>query len=200
MTEFKNPFVDRADVLAWVEIYFRCDNGEEEKFLSAGQKLLNGIDLRHNFYEIYRWKLQSFFKWLFRRLSGFLAQLSDHQIEEAIATARLATRDMPNSVIDALKTLDCLPGVGIPVASAILASMHPDQFTVIDRRAYRALGATFRDRIPEGEYFQYSSFCACWANEFKVTLRQYDQALWAKGAPRSSRSRKCVDPEGPIHS
>jgi len=63
-----------------------------------------------------------------------------------------------------------------------LMAMRPEYFTVIDRQAYKALSADFRDPISPAEYFEYLEFCREQADLFGVPLRKYDQALWQFGS------------------
>jgi hypothetical protein len=65
-----------------------------------------------------------------------------------------------------------MSGVGIPVASAFLMSMHPTIFTVIDRQAYKALSVKFRQYMDPDEYFAYVTFC-------RPRARRH--ALWSRG-------------------
>ena len=89
--------------------------------------------------------------------------------------------------------LPCGPGSLQPTlrrgsVAAILA-MHPSALTVIDRQAYKALGALFRDPIPVPEYLNYVRFCREHSDRFGVTMREYDQALWQSGSDTGSRRK-----------
>jgi hypothetical protein len=161
----------------------------DEQCLAAGSALLQGIDLRTKLRTVFRWKLESFIPripWA----RTFPDGISDAPMQDAIQAAREATLSDDRTIRHALRTLDGLPHVGIPVASAILMAMHPDHFTVIDRQAYKTLGAEFRDPLPEQEYLHYLGFCRRRAESLGVTLRDYDRALWQSGSD-ASRSRTC---------
>jgi len=53
----------------------------------------------------------------------------------------------------AIEAFKDIHGVRVPVASAFLTAMDPEQFTIIDRQAYKALGVKFRDGT--SEYLEY---------------------------------------------
>jgi hypothetical protein len=87
----------------------------DEQCLAAGSELLQGIDLRTNLRTVYRWKLESFiprFSWA----RTFPDGISDGPMEHAIQTAREATLSDDRTICHALRTLDRLHYVGIPVA------------------------------------------------------------------------------------
>jgi hypothetical protein len=70
--------------------------------------------------------------------------------------------------------------------------MHPEQFTVIDQKAYLALGRRLKPDIPE--YLRYLAFCRGETHRLDVTLREHDQALWQKGDDLARRQRKSYKP------
>jgi hypothetical protein len=156
--------------------------------LAAGASLLRNVDIRSNLRFIFRWKLQSFknrFPWVRAWPDG----IPEEKLSEAVTAAQKATMSNEESIRDALQKLDNLPYVGVPVASAFLTAMHPEKFTVIDRQAYKALGADFRQDV--SEYLRYLKFCQQQAARFKVSLRDHDRALWQFGAeiPRRKTAR-----------
>ena len=78
-----------------------------------------------------------------------------------------------------------LHGVDLPVASAILAAIFPERYTVLDYRALEALGHARHD---VHFYEEYLDFCKRLAESNIVTpqgdlpaptpLRTLDRALW----------------------
>jgi hypothetical protein len=77
---------------------------------------------------IYEWKLESFIK---RKLPYLDPENIDQEdTEDAL---RLATS--ARTIRAALAVLMGLPGVKIRVASAVLAMIWPDRYTVLDMRA-----------------------------------------------------------------
>lgn len=97
-------------------------------------------------------------------------------IERAVHESNIRTK---------VESLTSLSGVGVPVASAILLFMNPDRFTVIDERAWRVLYETgylpqeLSDDPTVEEYLMYLGACWALANEYDVSLRTLDMALWA---------------------
>jgi hypothetical protein len=183
--KFACPFSTKKDLLAETAKYLEGDAKKEitdRDCLRAGSGILQNDDLRENVRIVYRWKLESFrkrFEWVDR----FPVDVTEQQISHALAPARaLHDQSSDSDVRYTINVLTCLPGVGIPVASAFLMAIHPTAFTVIDRQAYKALSVKFRQYMNPDEYFSYVIFCRSRARRHAVTLRQYDQALWERGA------------------
>lgn len=84
-----------------------------------------------------------------------------------------------------LNILTSIPGIGIPMASAILTVCYPDDFTVVD---YRARGALkyFSEEIIRNPttkisyYFKYLEKCKKLARKYNLSLRNFDRILWTK--------------------
>jgi hypothetical protein len=85
----------------------------------------------------------------------------------------------------AIAVLLGLNGVQIPVASAILAAIDPDRFTIIDVRALEALGVT-KYVLTINFYLEYLNKCRELARENRVPLRMLDRALWQWSKERSA--------------
>lgn len=84
-----------------------------------------------------------------------------------------------------LEVLTLIPGIGIPMASAILTVCYPDNFTVADYRACTAL-KDFGEEIVGNPttrtsvYFEYLEKCKKLARKYNLSLRNFDRILWAK--------------------
>ena len=182
-------FLSRRKVIELAERYHQEDVKNEytdNHCIEAGRILSQCRDsqcgdARAHLRIVYRWKLQAFrsrFRWVDRFPEG----LTDEEICHALAPARSLGEHLDQSKIAyALRALCCLPGVGIPTASAVLMAMHPQYFTVIDRQAYNCLGVDFREPLSPEEYVAYVDFCRSRAKDLRVCLKQYDQALWMCG-------------------
>lgn len=89
-----------------------------------------------------------------------------------------------SSVRDKVEALTALSGIGVPVASAVLLFINPDRFTVIDERAWSVLQETgylaqeLSNDPTVDEYLLYLGACWTLANEYDVSLRTLDRALW----------------------
>jgi hypothetical protein len=85
---------------------------------------------------------------------------------------------------DKMRRLDRIPGIGMPIASAILTVCYPDRFTVLDYRAWDTLrdyGRVVQKKMPTGlsGYFDdYLPVCMRLAEESGMPLRMLDRALW----------------------
>jgi hypothetical protein len=181
-TAFCSPFLSDQQVRILVQKYRARDARQpitDAQILIAGENLMRGIDLRSNLRLIYQWKLESFLR-RFQWAQEFPDGVSDDMLIKAVAAARIANPSDISSVRIALTAFTTIRYVGVPVASAFLTAMHPKSFTVIDRQAYKSLGAKFRDGI--SEYLDYLSFCHAEAARLAVELREHDQALWQYGA------------------
>jgi hypothetical protein len=77
-------------------------------------------------------------------------------------------------------------GIGLAMASAILTVCYPEQFTILDTRAWKTLQGKPVPDLPERfpatseEYIQYCEACRKFAAERHLSLRNLDRALWAK--------------------
>jgi len=129
---------------------------------------------------IIEWKVGVFAKPILGDFRSNDDKVIRQKVEEAVRGPDIRSR---------VETLTSLKGVGVPVASAILTFIDPDTFTVIDGRAWEALEAT--GYIPEfqelsedptvEEYLYYLGVCQALSNEYDVSLRTLDMALWSLG-------------------
>ena len=78
-----------------------------------------------------------------------------------------------------LKTLVCLKGVGVPVASAILHFYDKDDYPIVDKHALCTLGKNHK-KVKYDEMFwrKYVKFCRKKAKCHDVSMRTLDRALW----------------------
>ena len=73
------------------------------------------------------------------------------------------------------------------MGSAFLLFMNPDRFTVLDWKAWSVLHESgyLPDEMPDDpsvdDYLLYLGACWAIANEYDVSLRTLDMALWALG-------------------
>jgi len=86
--------------------------------------------------------------------------------------------------------LASLPGIGVGVASAILALTEPESYGVIDVRAWRQLfpGARKRPPFTVTDYRKFMAELRALANRLGYTPQEIDVALWELDASRSQRS------------
>jgi hypothetical protein len=114
------------------------------------------------------------------------------KVRRGLSTAHKSVQTLMRQVaetrrpVDKVTLLTEIDGIGIRMASAILAVCYPSEFTVLD---YRAWG-TLCDCEPEGlprtipttpaSYVQYCEACARFAAARGISLRDLDRALWAR--------------------
>jgi hypothetical protein len=166
-----------ADLQSLAEEYWQQADEKEQQLekaaFEAGEAIRNGDHTLANLEAIVRWKSE--------RVLQYLIANSTEKIRRSLAIA--ASRD--SSTKEAVSALLELHGVDMPVASAILAAIFPDRYTVLDYRSLEALGHARHDiRF----YEEYLAFCKRLAESEIVRpqsdlpaptpLRALDRALW----------------------
>jgi hypothetical protein len=145
----------------------------EKAAFEAGESIRNGDFTLANLEAIVRWKSE-------RAVQYFIGN-SNEKIRQVLAVAT----DAEASTEKAMNALLELHGVDVQLASAILAAIYPEQYTVLDVRALEALGHMRHDvRF----YEEYLAFCKRLADSNIVKpqsdlpaptpLRTLDRALW----------------------
>lgn len=151
---------------------------EDKECLEAGDRIRNGEYSKENLRVIYRWKMQS---WSHLGQEGryFNRNTDDH----VTSTLRFVVEEVRRSdnCGRPLRELQSLKGIGLPVASAILTAIFPDKFTVIDVMALRALGNPGPKSKDDCFYNRYLKYCRAKADFLKISLRDFDRALWQWG-------------------
>jgi hypothetical protein len=159
------------------EQYWKKAGEKEQKLekaaFEAGESIRNGDFTLANLEAIVRWKSE--------RVVHYLIGNSNEKIRRVLSVAT----DPQATTETAVKALLELHGVDIPVASAILAAIYPERYTVLDFRALEALGHARHDvRF----YVEYLAFCKRLAESNIVQpqgdlpaptpLRTLERALW----------------------
>jgi hypothetical protein len=145
----------------------------EKAAFEAGEAISKGEYSLANLEAIVRWKSE--------RTVHYLIANSNEKIKRVLAVAA----SPQSSTEAAVKALLELHGVDITVASAILAAIFPERYTVLDFRTLEALGHAPHDvRF----YEEYLAFCKRLADSNIVKpqgdlpaptpLRTIDRALW----------------------
>jgi hypothetical protein len=166
-----------AELQELAEQYWQT-TGEKEHELEkaafeAGEAIRNGDYALANLEAIVRWKSE--------RAVQFLIGNSSETIRRVLAIAASPEATTETTI----KALTELHGVDLPVASAIMAAIYPERYTVLDIRALEALGHARHDvRF----YEEYLAFCKRLAESNIVSpqsdlpaptpLRTIDRALW----------------------
>ena len=143
----------------------RYDFKEDKIALDAGARISGGDFSRANLEAIFEWKTKG-------RGRSRLTKNNDDEIADALKLAIEA--ETPRAAVAALTGLS---GVDVPVATAILATVKPDDHTIIDWRALHALGVN-ASSVTIKLYLCYLTYCKEIAVKNKVTLRELDRAMW----------------------
>ena len=77
-----------------------------------------------------------------------------------------------------LRILSSLRGIGVPVASAILALVEPDRYCVIDFRGWRTLFHKDRHAFDVAQYNRYRAQIRRLADELSWPVQEADLAIW----------------------
>jgi hypothetical protein len=137
-----------AELQQLAEQYWQ-KSGENEQQLEraafeAGESIRNGEFTLANLETIVRWKSE--------RVVHYLIANSEAQIRKVLAVAA----SPETSTRGAINALTELRGIDLPIASAILATIAPERYTVLDFRALEALGHARHD---VEFYVEFVAFC-----------------------------------------
>jgi hypothetical protein len=120
-----------------------------------------------------------------------IAYIDDNTDIEIARALRFAS-DPRTSERSAVDVLDRLHGVGVPIASAILTTMFPERYTIIDFRALESLGIVKAPTDSVHYYLNYLTKCRELAREHNVSLRTLDRALWQWSKENGARETTCA--------
>ena len=139
---------DTQDLQQLAEQYWQKTGSKEHALereaFAAGAAIRNGDYSLANLESIVRWKSE--------RVVHYLIGNSEAKIRRVLAVAAASETSLRNA-IDALTSLR---GVDLPIASAILASIWPERYNVLD---FRALEALVHARHDVDFYVEYVGFC-----------------------------------------
>jgi len=83
------------------------------------------------------------------------------------------------------RLLMSLPGIGVPVASAVLALVEPNTYCVIDFRGWRVAYGEDRREFSIAQYSRYRRDVAALARELGWSTQETDLAMWEYDRRRS---------------
>jgi hypothetical protein len=125
--------------------------------------------------------LEAIVRWKSERVVHYLIGNSEAKIKRVLAVAA----SPESSTRKAVEALMELRGVDMPIASAILATILPDRYNVLDFRTLEALGHARHD---VAFYAEYVAFCRHLAEQAQVKpqddlpgatpLHALERALW----------------------
>lgn len=121
---------------------------------------------------------------------------SKTKIRQGLAAAGLSVEALMRQVGQAgspeakMGVLLAVHGIGLSIASAILSVCYPEEFTVLDYRAWKTLQQLGVAGLPAKPphnvptYLQYCGVCRDLAGRVGLSLRDLDRALWARSWER----------------
>ena len=123
--------------------------------------------------EVARWKFPG------PKLRALVAENPTDKVRK-ISEASFSASAEEQERIDGLRELR---GVGWPMASTILHFVFPCCYPILDVRAMRAVGC--KPNFDFGMWKKFTELCRETADEYGVTLRDLDRALWTSDYMRT---------------
>ena len=173
-------FVLRFDPSEILGLAARYGYEQDDEALKAGGNILAGNYSRDNLKIIVHWKSP--------RKIAYIDDNTDIEIARALRFAS----DPRTSERSAVDVLDRLHGVGVPIASAILTTMFPEKYTIIDFRALESLSVVNAPADSIEYYLGYLEKCRELAGKHNVSLRTLDRALWQWSKENGTGGRRCA--------
>lgn len=127
------------------------------------------------FEEILEWKLRQ----QMGRQRELRAANTDELIRAVTGLALTITHPDKEYELELRTDILCaLRGVGVPVASAVLALVFPEEYAVIDFRNWRQLFDEDKTVFFTPEYKRYMEKIRLLANELSWSVQEVDHAIW----------------------
>jgi len=127
------------------------------------------------FDEILKWKLGG----QYGRVRRLLVQNDEKTVRTVTGTALTITHDDKDYELELRVSILCtLRGVGVPVASAVLALLFPNEYGVIDFRVWRQLFGEDRTTFSIPDYKRYVAKLREIAAELRWPVQEVDHAIW----------------------
>lgn len=127
------------------------------------------------FEEILKWKLRN----QFGRQRDYRKANTEEVIRVITQTTFSITHPDKDYELDLrIRVLCVLRGVGIPVASAVLALVLPDEYAVIDFRGWRQVFGEEKGQFSLPEYKKYLGELRGLADELGWLVQEVDLAIW----------------------
>ncbi|MCX7680754.1 MAG: hypothetical protein N2508_02095 [Anaerolineae bacterium] len=135
--------------------------------------------------EILRWKLRG----QYRRQEERRKANTEDVIQTVTRAALSITHPDEDYEIELqLGLLCCMRGVGVPVASAILALVFPEKYAVIDFRGWRQIFGKEKTTFSISDYKRYLREVKRLAVELGWPVQEVDLAIWEYDRVHSGKS------------
>jgi hypothetical protein len=165
---------------------------EDHDKTEALKRQLAALQLRRRPFYLTRAELEPILRWKLRSQYGRGSKYRDYitdslarQVTRAAFSFTADNKDVELTVRTRL--LAALPGVGVPVASAILALTQPDEYCVVDFRGWRALFGEEKRHFSTRDYRRYRSTIARLAGSLGWSIQETDAVVWELDRRRSAR-------------
>jgi hypothetical protein len=110
--------------------------------------------------------------------------LSDEMVAAITRTAfGIVSPDRITTLRVKVGLLSALPGIGVPVASAVLAIVDPEEYGIIDVRAWLQVFGTPKKSFSDWDYAQYMTRVWTLAQELGWSAQRVDWCLWRLEPP-----------------
>ena len=147
-----------------IELAFQERRAERHPFFLTGEEMDR----------VFRWKLR-----------GHHERTAAQRARNTEAAYRLISQAVFEIVGPALEyesvvrlgLLTALTGVGVPIASAVLALAEPQKYCIVDRRGWRAVFREERESLNPYDYWPYWKAVSQLGSELGWTLQETDRAI-----------------------
>lgn len=141
---------------------------------------------------IARWKLEG----QYGRVERHFTRLTPPVVRSVTAAAfAVESPDEDLEVDRRARLLTTLPGIGLPIASAVLTLVEPDRFAVIDFRAWRALFGSERMSFGIADYRKFMAVLRQRAAMEGRTPREVELQLWYEDRAANGRKTRASSGE-----
>ena len=162
---------------------FRHNNYDYDETVALKKKLAALRQTRTPFYltklefeEILRWKLIT----QYNRQLAYRKTNTEEIIRSVTELALKITHEDKDYETELRVGILCaIRGVGVPVASAILALVYPEEYGVIDFRCWQQVFDYKKTTFTIPEYIRYLKELRKFKNELGWTVQEVDMAIWA---------------------
>lgn len=158
----------------------KSDNFDAAESLKS--KLAKLRETRRPFY-LTKEELEEILRWKLRGQYGrqeIKRALNTDDLIQAVTGFALTVRHLDKEYeLELRMNLLCvLRGIGVPVASAILALVYPDEYAVLDFRVWRQVFNEDKTTFLIGDYKKYMAEIRRLAQQLGWPVQQVDVAIW----------------------
>jgi hypothetical protein len=155
--------------------------------LVAGKRIRDGGGGAEDLDLIFDWKNGGSRFW--KKLAQQFRENSQRQRSKALARVDTAVKAKQDFCAVLCLQRPALRAVQVKTASAILACIYPEDYTVIDELALRAVGLFEIKTVDADFYCDYLNYCRALKARFNMSLRSLDRAFWEWGKTHAKDPR-----------